>query len=99
MPPRYCRLNSKSHNDRYSIRSMEECLNEVGKAASSIFMALDLTSGFWQLPLDPKIKHTTALTVPGMGQYQWLVARMEAGDADDRLRIANMFLHLINLVD
>ncbi len=28
-----------------------------------------------------------------------LVARMEAGDADDRLRIANTLLHLINLVD
>jgi transposase InsO family protein len=72
----YRRLNSKSHDDRYSIRSVEECLNEVGKAASSIFTALDLTSGFWQLPLDPKIKHTTAFTVPGMGQYQWLMAPM-----------------------
>ena len=72
----YRRLNAQSHIDYYSIRSVEECLNEVGRAASKCFSALDLTSGFWQLPLDPKVKHTTAFTVPGMGQYQWLMAPM-----------------------
>ena len=72
----YRKLNAQSHIDRYSIRSVDECLNEVGKAASSIFSALDLTAGFYQLPLDSKVKHTTAFTVPGMGQYQWLAAPM-----------------------
>jgi len=72
----YRKLNAQSHVDRYSIRSVEECLQEVGRAESTVFSALDLTAGFYQLPLDPRIKHTTAFTVPGMGQFQWLAAPM-----------------------
>jgi hypothetical protein len=72
----YRRLNAQSHVDQYSIRSVEECLHEVGKAGSKMFSALDLTSGFWQLPMDPKAKHLTSFTVPAMGQYQWLMAPM-----------------------
>ena len=72
----YRRLNAQSHVDRYSIRGVDECLITVGAAESKWFSTLDLTSGFWQLPLDKKIKHTTAFTVPGMGQYQWTMAPM-----------------------
>ena len=72
----YRRLNAQSHVDRYSIRGVDECLIEVGMANSKWFSTLDLTSGFWQLPLDPKAKPWTAFTVPGVGQYQWTMAPM-----------------------
>jgi len=72
----YRRLNQASHVDKYSIRSVEECLQEVGTAQGKIFSCLDQRSSFWQLPLDGAVKHTTAFTVPGMGQYQWLAAPM-----------------------
>ena len=40
------------------------------------FSQLDLTSGFWQMPLHPDDAHTTAFTVPGKGQYEWITSPM-----------------------
>jgi hypothetical protein len=67
----YRKLNSKSLPDRYSIRTIEECITEVGHADSKIFSCLDLTSGFWQMPLKESSRHYTAFTIPGCGQYEW----------------------------
>jgi len=37
---------------------------------------LDLTSGFWQMQLDEKSQPLTAFTIPGQGQYQWIMSPM-----------------------
>ena len=37
---------------------------------------MDLTSGFWQLPLEHASRPYTAFTCPGMGQYQYRVLSM-----------------------
>jgi hypothetical protein len=42
------KLNSISHTDNYSMKFVEECA---------------LSSGFWQLPLDPESQKFTAFTV------------------------------------
>jgi hypothetical protein len=47
----YRRLNVKSSSDRYSIRGVEDCIQEVGFAHSKFFTTLDLTAGFWQMML------------------------------------------------
>jgi hypothetical protein len=47
-------VNLKSLLDRYCVKEVRECLEEVGKANSAIFTTMDLTSGFWQQSLQEK---------------------------------------------
>jgi len=72
----YRGLNDASMDDRYSMKDIHECIGDIGKAESTIFSTMDLTSGFWQLPLEKKSRPFTAFTVPGMGQYQYKVLAM-----------------------
>ena len=72
----YRGLNDASLDDRYSMKDINECIGDIGRAESTIFSTMDLTSGFWQLPLDAKSRQLTAFTVPGMGQYQYKVLAM-----------------------
>jgi hypothetical protein len=72
----YCRLNAKSSQDRYSIRGVEECSQEVGFAQSKLFMTLDLMASFWQIMLAKSACPYTVLTVPGEGQFQWCTSLM-----------------------
>jgi len=64
-------LNSNSHDDRYTMKDVSECIGDIGRAGSHIFSTLDLTAGFWQMPLDEKSRPYTAFTIPGLGQFQW----------------------------
>ena len=72
----YRKLNAKSLPDKYSIRAIDQCIEEVGMANSKIFSCLDLKSGFWQMLLEEKARPYTAFTVPGVGQFQWVTAPM-----------------------
>jgi len=72
----YRALNSNSLDDRYSMKDVSECIGEIGRAGSSIFSLMDLTSGFWQMPLDKSSRSYTAFTVPGKGQFQYNVVSM-----------------------
>ena len=73
----YRAINAKSMPDRYCMREVRECIDEVGRRGSSIFSTVDLTSGFWQQSLAEESRQYTAFTVPGLGmRYQWKVAPM-----------------------
>ena len=73
----YRKLNLASVPDRYTIREVRDCVDEVGRAGSTIFSAIDLTSGFWQQELEEESRQYTAFTVPGKGtRYQWTVTPM-----------------------
>ena len=72
----YRRLNAKSLPDKYSIRTIDQCLAEVGRARSQVFSCLDATSGFWQMKLKEEARPYTAFTLPGVGQFQWVTTPM-----------------------
>ncbi len=76
-----CSLNANTYVDKYSMKDVQECISEIGQARSTIFTTLDLTSGFWQMALDPKSRPYTAFTVPGMGQFKWKVVSMGLASA------------------
>ena len=73
----YRQLNLASVPDRYTIREVRDCVDEIGMAGSHVFSAIDLTSGFWQQELEEESRQYTAFTVPGKGtRYQWTVTPM-----------------------
>ena len=58
------------------MKEINECIGDIGRANSTIFTTLDLTSGFWQMPMHPDDAHLTAFTVPGKGQFKWITSPM-----------------------
>jgi len=70
-------INTASIPDRYTIREVRDCVDEIGMSGSDIFTTIDLTSGFWQQSLERGSRKYTAFTVPGKGtRYQWTVTPM-----------------------
>ena len=69
-------LNAQTLEDKYSMKDVSECINEIGRSGSTIFTTIDLTAGFWQMLLHPKSRPYTAFTVPGKGQFQWIASPM-----------------------
>jgi hypothetical protein len=100
-------LNSNTYVDKYSMKDVQECISEIGRAGSTIFTTLDLTSGFWQMALDPKSRPYTAFTVPGMGQFEWKVVSMGLASAPAAFQrlvelvvkgIANVVVYIDDLI-
>jgi len=69
-------LNSKTQVDKYSMKDISECIGDIGRAGSTIFTTIDLTSGFWQMPIHPDDSHLTAFTIRGKGQFEWITSPM-----------------------
>jgi len=69
-------LNEHSHIDKYSMKEVNKCIGNIGSANSMIFTTLDLTSGFWQMPLHQDNPHKTAFTIPGKVQFKWITSPM-----------------------
>ncbi len=67
----YRGVNEKSFPENYTIRTPEDCMAEIGQAGSRHFIALDLSSGFYQMGLSKESRQVTAFTVPPYGQLQW----------------------------
>ena len=58
------------------MKVVSECIGEIGQSGSSIFTTIDLTSGFWQMLLQPHSRPYTAFTVSGKGQFMWVTSPM-----------------------
>ena len=64
----YLKLNDITKTDPYPIPLIHETLDKLGGA--KYFSSLDLTSGYWQIEMDPEAQQKTAFTVPGKGRYK-----------------------------
>ena len=69
-------LNAQTYPDKYSMRDVTDCIHEIGRANSTLFTTIDLTSGFWQMVLKPECREYTAFTVYGMGQFEFRTSPM-----------------------
>ena len=67
----YRKLNSQTLPDRYSIKSADQLIREIGQAGGRVFSTIDLRSGFWQMDLAERARKYTAFTLLGQGQFQW----------------------------
>jgi hypothetical protein len=43
------------------MKMVVECIGDIGRSGSTIFSTLDLSSGFWQLPLKKIVKNLLLL--------------------------------------
>ena len=64
----YHRLNAVSHIDAYPMPCIDDLIDCLGNAR--FISTLDLTRGYWQLPVAEKDRHKTAFTTP-YGQFQF----------------------------
>uniref|UniRef100_A0AAQ4PTP4 ribonuclease H n=1 Tax=Gasterosteus aculeatus aculeatus TaxID=481459 RepID=A0AAQ4PTP4_GASAC len=64
----YRRVNNVSRFDAYPMPRVDELLDRLGSAR--FFTTLDLTKGYWQIPLSPESKEKTAFSTP-YGLYQF----------------------------
>eukprot|EP00745_Piridium_sociabile_P033382 TRINITY_DN571_c0_g1_i10.p1 TRINITY_DN571_c0_g1~~TRINITY_DN571_c0_g1_i10.p1 ORF type:complete len:1565 (+),score=261.65 TRINITY_DN571_c0_g1_i10:102-4796(+) len=65
----YRRLNKSLVFDAEPMPDVEQIFAKIGK--SKYFTKLDLTKGYWQIPMHPEHRHLTAFTTP-QGQFQWI---------------------------
>ena len=64
----YRKINQITHKDAYPLPRIEESLTALG--SSAYFSTLDLTSGYWQVPMAPEDREKTAFTTP-MGLFEF----------------------------
>ena len=64
----YRKLNSITHCEAHSIPRMDDILDSLN--GGKMFTTLDLRSGYWQVPMDPKDKPKTAFATRA-GQFQF----------------------------
>ncbi len=69
-------LNQNSHIYKYSMKEITKYIGDIGRANSTIFTSLDLTSRFWQMQLDEDSQKLTAFTILGKGQFHWITSPM-----------------------
>ena len=69
-------VNDSVEDFFHPILDVQACIAKLGGMKARYFAALDLTSGFYQLELDPESRPLTAFTVPGRGRFSWTVSTM-----------------------
>lgn len=64
------KINAVTSKDKYPMTHVDDALDQI--AGSQWFSTLDMTSGYWQIPLAPSDKEKTAFTTTE-GQFQFKV--------------------------
>jgi hypothetical protein len=58
------------------MKEINKCIGDISRANSSIFSMLDLTSRFWKMKLEEKSQPLMVFTIPGQGQFHWIISHM-----------------------
>ena len=100
----YRNINAHSLPDKYSIRDVRTCLDDIGKHKSSIFSCLDITSSYHQVSLDKESRPATSFHIPGNPKYQWTRSPMGlAGSGSTFSKLMDIVLqnleNVINYID
>jgi hypothetical protein len=64
-------INQETLQEPYSMNSLQDSMEDLSRAGSKLFLRIDLTSGFWQIFLNPDCRKFMAFTLPGLGQFKW----------------------------
>jgi hypothetical protein len=64
-------INTETLLEPYSMKNLQDIMEDLSRAGSKLFSKIDLTSGFWQMFLNPEYRKYTAFTLPGLGQFEW----------------------------
>ena len=64
-------INQETLLEPYSMKNIQDSMEDLSRAGSKLFSKIDLTSGFWQMFLNPDCRKYTAFTLPGIGQFEW----------------------------
>ena len=67
----YRKLNSITEDVVQPIPKIQKLLKDIGTA--TIFLTIDLNSGYWQIPINLACKRYTSFTTPEGGTYQFRV--------------------------
>ncbi len=67
-------INQETLLEPYSLKNLQDSMEDLSRAGSKLFSKIDLTSGFWQMFLNPECRKYTAFTLPGIGQFKWNVS-------------------------
>ena len=78
----YRKLNSISKTDPYPLPRIDDLIDNLGKA--KLISALDLTKGYWQVPIEEKSREKTAFITP-QGKYEMPFGLMGAPSTFQRL--------------
>ena len=70
------KLNDATLADKYCVPSVDDTLQRIGQAGAEWFSSIDLSSGFYHIPLRESDQHLTAYTLPGLGSFAWSRAAM-----------------------
>ena len=60
-------VNNPSVPNRFTIREVRDCVDEVSLADSNVFSTIDLTSGFWEQSLEEESHQYKVFPVWGRG--------------------------------
>ena len=95
---RYCidyrALNSATIQDVYPLPPIEDCIDCL--AGKKWYCALDMNSGYWQIPLDEKYKHKTAfLTKYGLFQFTSMLFGLTNAPATFQRKVNSVLSGLI----
>jgi hypothetical protein len=72
----YRGVNARSMPDRYSIKEVRVCIDEIRRSDSDKYSCICLTSGFWQMELEESRQYTEFSGLGKAARFHWCLAPM-----------------------